>query len=106
MASLLISEFSALILIAVLASKIQTRKMVHILIGPIFMIHIDLFDLKNNFALSIFLASLPFTCSFVFFLSKYIKQLNFIKQMISRWDKADINGVIYYGFLFGLYAVY
>ncbi|CAL6049649.1 Transmembrane_domain-containing protein [Hexamita inflata] len=88
---------------SVLLSKfIQTRKLVHLLIGPIFMHFVDRF-VNLSLSQKLLLSSVPLSSSILFYLSTVIKQLSFLKKIIAREQNAQLLGIICYGLFFTCY---
>ena len=72
--------------ILLLSKHVSTRKLMHITIGPVFL----LFCLQNqprNLSEKLLYAIVPLTSAIVFGLSKLLKSLQFVEKMITRNEK-------------------
>ena len=88
--------------ILLLSKHVSTRKLMHITIGPVFL----LFCLRNqprDLPEKLLYALVPLTSAIVFGLSKLLKSLQFVEKMITRNEKTQIIGVIIYGIAFAVF---
>lgn len=88
--------------ILMLSKRVSTRKLMHITIGPVFL----LFCLRNQpseLSEKLLYAVVPLASAIIFGLSRVLKSLRFVEKMITRNEKTQIIGVIIYGLAFTIF---